>query len=428
MVKFGLTFISLSLLTNLLLLGSGCSSPTPKVTSEDPPNPSTVTKRTKRKHEKALPPTPVLGFKSAEIPSSVKKLWTQKLDGLITDLSVAESGKAILVATAPDRENDPSATLYHLDYFSPKGKLIWSHPSKTALKSASLSPDGSLVVFETYENQIFGMSGRGEVLWSIEGNCKPIPIAWQKRVLCYHDDDPEPGTAFDVYTWEGKKILSYPIANDILLLKMSEDKRNMVIALTEGEIVLFGSDFRPKWQKKVPGEIIDIAVSSSSEPRVAALFVVGKKVEGKQKLVYFDALGKKVSEGVPANHAEQIEISPDGASFAAYGNSENGQYLGFFTPDGKELSEKWKRGDSKQADYSSAVNLNQNTVILGFEQLDETGRHSHMLGFDFSGDLKWNIPLVTEEGAYNYAHALSLDQLLAVGTDDNKLNAYRLNQ
>lgn len=203
------------------------------------------------------------------------------------------------------------------------------------------------------------------------------------------------------------------------------------MALTGGEIVLLDRQLKTVWKKKVAGEILDIAVSSGPAPAVAALFDTRK--DG-QKWARLDNKGVTRSEGSPVAHAEQIELSAAGDAVLVYGNSSAGQKLSLFPAQpaskaGKKTQAQWTTGDSRYADYTSSmiVSDHKSSVILGFEDIHDGERRSHLIGLDFEGRMKWDIPLDTEEGAYFYAHSFSSERaFLVVGTDDSTLQGFRI--
>lgn len=372
-----------------------------------------------------------MNFVLSDSPVDVRKLWTQQIPGLMTDLSVARDGSALLVATIPNPEavSGPQETGRALTRFDRRGKKVWRIELKGVLKSLALTDDGKLALVSTYDGELLAIDARGKTVWRAEGACKPISLG--TRFLCYHDDDAEPEVAFDVFDAEGRKILFYPITRDILALKVSDDQRNVAIALEGGQIVLFGSDFRSLWQRQVKGEVLDIAVSGGDLPRVAALYnTVPDSRRPPQALAVFDDQGRLLGEATTLVRTGQIEAVPASEGFATYGNSNQGQSVVYYAIQegpAPTLVEKWRRGDPRAADYTSSLITTQDLVILGFEEAVPGARHSHLIAFDPEGALKWNLPLITQDGAYLYAHGFApKPSLLVVGTDDGFLSAFRL--
>ncbi|MGZ3698151.1 MAG: outer membrane protein assembly factor BamB family protein [Bdellovibrionota bacterium] len=382
-------------------------------------------------------PTPRvhLSFDFHQKAQPVRRVGGSRMPGAISDLEMSDGGKAILVATAPDHDIAGSADKYLLTRVKPDGKIAWRKVLKGQVKSQTISADGSLIVVTDYENHVTAYNAGGHRLWSAEGTCKPIVFNQQRKVLCYHDDDAEPDVAFDIFDFQGKVVSSFPIQDDILSLKISEDQHNIAFALAGGVAILAGPDFKQIWMKKLGGEILDISVSPGGTPKVAVLYHVPS---GEQKIALLGADGTMFAEGVPAAHAQQIELSPDGSMIFAYGNGVEGQYLGAFEVPATgavpaappaALKEKWMHGLAQAADYSSSIIAGKDFVLMGLEDIGEDDRDSHLVGFDFAGNLRWNIIVKSDEGAYLYSQGFSEDRaLLAVGSDDGTLNLYHLTQ
>jgi hypothetical protein len=387
-------------------------------------------------------------------PSSfeARKLWTREVPGLMTDLSVSRDGSAILMATVPNPEagSGPRETGHGLTRYDRSGKKVWRIELKGVVKSLALTDDGKLALVSTYNSELLAIDARGRIAWKADGMCKPVPMG--KRFLCYHDDDAEPGVAFDVFTAGGRKILVYPITRDVLALKVSDDERNVAIALEGGQVILFDRELRSLWQRQVGGEVIDLAVSAGQHPRVGVLYnpgspsasegeaATGGGIGAGQGIAFFDDRGEMIGQASPRAHSGQIETLSGGTGFATFGNSHQGQTVAYYeipamaqpAPAGSApapIPEKWRRAYPRPADYTPSLITTRDLVIVGFEESVPGERKSHLLAFDPEGALKWNIPLVTQDGAYLYAHEFApKPSLLAVGTDDGFLSVYRLSE
>lgn len=380
-----------------------------------------------------------LTFEKSEKSAEIKKLWTQRVQGAMTDLSVARGGSAIVVATTPDPDVVLPSNRPLLYRFNAKGKVSWQKEIKTRARSIAISQDGSMVIAVTYNEEMNAFASSGKHLWKAQAMCQPNILSKSKKILCYHDDDAEPQIAFDIYDWKGKKTFSFPITKDILALKVSRDERNIALALTQGEVLLVGPDFKTVWDKKVEGEILDLAVSSGEDPRVAVVYDQDlKSPEKGQRLAVFDANGVLRGQAEIEKHLEKIDIAPLGGAVILYGNNPTGQKLAFYalpekfpvsSDDEIKLEQTWHRGDPRPADFSSQLVVTSRFIVLGYEDNSSGVRHSHLLGFEHNGKLKWNLPLVTEEGAYLYAHGLTEDGgLLVAGTDDGFLSAFKVSE
>lgn len=259
--------------------------------------------------------------------------------------------------------------------------------------------------------------------------CRAIPLDSQKKILCYHDDDARPGVAFDVFDWEGKNIFSFPVQGDVLSLKVSSDQTRILLGLTQGRVILLNVDdeFKKIWEAKLDGEIVDFAISESSPENKSERIVVlttGKKGQWVHTLDHEGHLTRKVRTPAAWN---QVEITPDGTRISGYGNGPGGQSLWMLTSE--DLKQQWQRTDPRYADYSSTMTSFNDMTLIGFEEVSPKTRHSHLLAFNPNGEIRWNLPLITEEGAYLYTRAFSpSSSMLVVGTDDAVLSGYRIEQ
>ena len=370
---------------------------------------------------------PALSFEVEESAHHIERLWTKRVGGVITDLSVSRNGQNIVIATSPNPDVPGGGEHHTMAKFTRDGHMVWRKPLKVPVRAQSISGDGSLIVASTYDDRITGYNAAGKPVWAVNGLCKPILLERIRKIVCYHDDDAESSIAFDVFGWNGQKILSYPIPDlDILALKISEDDRNLAIALTGGHVLLFDPDYKIVWDKKVSGEISDVSVSSGKTPEVAVLYTSGTR----EKISVLDAGGTVVTLGEPHAHVEQIEISPTASDVFTFGNGPQGQYLALYPllpgAPPSVLKTKWERLEPRRSDYSSSIIVSQDRIIVGIEDLVDTDRHTHLLGFDFDGNQKWSIPVIVEEGVYLYEQDFASENpLLAITTDDGVLSVFK---
>ena len=370
-------------------------------------------------------------------PRPFSKLWSVKLGGYIADLNAARNGSAILVATVPDRENGTSIKKPQLLLIDSEGKKKWTREAGT-IRTQTLSQDGNLAAVSTYDDRVIAIDDKGNEMWAIDATCRPIILSKAHKIVCYHDEDVESDVAFDVLDWSGKKTLSYPIAEnslDILALKVSADERWVAMGFTQGEVSMAGaeSQFKTKWKKKLPGEIVDLAVSPGAQPVTAVLLDTARK----QKVVLLDFAGKVVSETPLKSHVEQIELSDDARSVIIYGTQPEAQLVTLFqvpgTLSGKAhpLKASWTQNPSPRADYAASAVLKNGELAIAFDDIQDPVRHSHVQVFDVTGNapgaLKWDVSVTTptQDGAFLYLFDFA-QPLLVVGMDDGRLNAYRL--
>ncbi len=380
-------------------------------------------------------------------------LWTKRMKGAISGLALSRSGKQILVATHPDGDIPGTARTSLLSLWSTQGKLLWEQRTGFPIKDFAISAGGELIVLTTYEDELIGLDSRGRRIWKTSGLCKPYVIQDPKRVLCYHDDDSEPQTAFDILDWRGQPLGQFPIQGDVVAFKLSESQKNLAIGLTGGEVVLLGQDFKPLWQKKIDGEVIDLAVSNSTSvadakasvpalapaplvsPSVSSVPVFGEpfkvavlvRTEKKtQKLIFFNEKGEFIGEFAPSFSAEQLELSPSGGFAYFYGNSSAGQWVSGVSS--KDLKELWRQGESSYSRYSGSINLSPGLVWMGVERSIEkpVNRESRVVVFDEAGKKVYDLPLPKDDTAYIFSHRISMvPNWFVVGTDDAKLSVYR---
>lgn len=365
-------------------------------------------------------------------PSKVRKLWSRKLRGYVSDLNVSADGKAVLAATLPDYDREGGTRKNLVHYLSSRGKEVWKKEVSTQVKSQAISRDGKLVLVATHDDEIQAFSAGGKRLWSIEAGCSPLLLDALQKMICYHDDDAEPGVAFDVYDLKGKLLSSYPIQDDALALKASPDGRSLAIALNHGQVVFFGSDLKVKWQAKVSGEIADLDLSAGENPRVAVLYSVRS---GEQKLSLIDSRGQQIADVAVGGHLDQVVWGSDAGVVFGYGNGESGQYVSGFSPIGPDLRELWRKGAQRNAHYTPVVSSfpekTGTQVILGFEQVSDSSRQSYILSLASSGAANWAFPvaesLKSEEGSYLYLESGAPEAgILAVATDEGSLGLYRI--
>jgi hypothetical protein len=380
-------------------------------------------------------------------PVTARKLWTRKSPGLLTDLNISRDGSTVLVATVPDRDSVEIGANRSRNFaaiFSSAGKSLAQIEMPAQIKSQTISADGSLSIIATYDDAIRGYDRSGKKVWEHEGICKPIALSSLKKILCFHDDDSDPELAFEVLDWSGNKVGAYPVKLDSLMIKVSQNEKYFVVGLNHGKILLFDSIFKLVWQKSVDGELTDLAISSSEsgQPTIAALYNVKKTKRKHKKPSKSPQMGEISSEQKVAlfnngkspvllpihSRLDELDLSADGKALFGYGNDADGQVIVRISED-KESKDvlAWKRGDPKPAEYSSQLLSSQDWVWIGFEDMNSTSRHSHVLGFDNDGGVKTNITVPSEEGSYLYAYSYAdRAHILAVGSDDGRLSLFEV--
>jgi hypothetical protein len=384
-----------------VLLGSCSSTPTPKPVS----------------HPMSFPPA----VKRIE----AQKLWTRKVPGLVTDLNLSQDGSTVLIATVPDHDSlDPNASRngHYAVMYSAAGKVLTKIEMPAQIKSQALSPDGALAVVATYDDKLRGYDRTGKMLWESDASCKPFFVNGKQgeRILCFHDDDAEPELGFEVFDLQGNRLSDFPIKDDALTLKMAPDNQSFILALTHGKVMVFDSEFKATVEKKVSGEIVDVALTSGAKPAFAILY--NKKKSSDQKLAYF---GKKNFDFTMPEHADQIEMgdADDSSTIFSYSNGNSGQMLMRL---GQKPAVTWKHSAKSLAEYSSQVVVSSETVWVGFQDQTPSSEHSHVLGFDFAGGLQTDIEVPAEEGAFLYTFGVApRAHLIVVAADDGQLSLFK---
>lgn len=367
-------------------------------------------------------PTPEskVPFEKAKQELEVDRLWKEEFPGPITDIALADQAGLVLASSIPDVE---AGGKYLLTLLNRKGKKLFQNVVKSPVKSLAMARDGSLIAVNHHESGLVAYDPEGKELWTAEGACRPIFMNVAREILCYHDDDTKPSYAFDIYDLTGKRTFRFPIKQDILALKISSDEQWVVLALTGGRVVLLNNKYKVVREYKLKGEVLDVAVSSGNEPRVASLSMV---VNQGQLISVFDQDGKLRGTAKPTAHVEQVELLPSGQLLSVYGNSPKGQFIAQYST--HDLTLTWQKQDQRYADYSLSIQLGVDKILMGFEDLQSKSRNSKLLVLDLDGRLRADIPLQTAEGAYLYSFSYSPDaSLIAVGTDDKQLQLYEMN-
>jgi hypothetical protein len=354
---------------------------------------------------------------------SAQKLWMKRVPGLVTDLNLSQDGSTVLVSTIPDRDSlDAGAAKnqHNLIFYSGDGKILAKVEMPAQIKSQTLSADGSFAVIANYDDKLRAYDRTGKELWEVDASCKPFLMNPIHRILCFHDDDAEPELGFEVFDEQGKRLSDYAIKNDALTLKLAPDEKSFILALTHGKVMVFNSDFKPVFQSKVSGEIVDVALESGGEDKPSIAVLYNPKKSATQKLAFF---GEKKFEVVVPEHADQVEIGHDGndGSAFSYGNHPVQMLMHL----SEKPAEMWKRSTRSSAEYSSQVVATPGLIWVGFQDQTPVSEHSHVLGFDPKGGLRTDIEVPAEEGSFLYSFSVSAKaHLIAIAADDGQLSLF----
>ena len=409
------------------------------------------------------------GIKSASLlqnPVQPELLWSQSTLGLAYSLSIATQEATekkflaqgpfegrILISSVSDPEKISTPPTQkpppQLSFFNLQGHLLWSLPMTFPVKSQALSQDGSLIVVSTPIDTLVGIDALGKILWNVKANCKPILLEKTKKILCVHDDDTVPEIIFDVFDWAGKKTISYKRPEDFIAAKISSSEDFIVIALSAGKVLLFDAQLKLLWEKVFEGEVIDVAISSTSLPWIGVMTRPLAHLQNQISLL--SSKGETVRSVFTTRQVLQIELDPDGTALVHYENNQQGQRMTALSI--PQLSPIWTHGNPVQAPFSSNVLLkkkfvslplnekNQNLTLTGaitsFENFGflrpglkkQSDPKTEILALQLDGKPLWEITLPFKLGTYCYRFALDLlSEFLGVIKDDGSLSLYRLHQ
>ena len=346
------------------------------------------------------------------------RAWTRATRGLVVDLAVAKDGSTVLASTVPDYDSDGGTKKHQILSYTHTGKLNFLKIPKAPVKAQALSNDGSLAFVSTYDDKLSAYGPKGRLLWQVPAICKPVPLNRLKQVICYHDDDAEPGIAFEVLDWRtGQRLSTFPIQGDVLALKVSPDERSLAISLSGGWLEFFSADLKLLWKEKLPAEVLDFSISSGDSPQVAVLTADGK-------LSLLGSRGALVAITLPSVHVEQLQILPDGAAILAYGNGKPGQAVVGFHLEAGRIQERWVIRDPLASQYNAPLLAAGGSAAVRFENSGGKASDGKVLEFDQNAHVHWSLPLKFGEGHALYD--LAPGRLLVLATEDGSLAAFRL--
>lgn len=354
---------------------------------------------------------------------ALRSLTEKKFQGNLGDIAISNLTGYTLVSSIPDLEQGGKHTLTLLD---DSGRVQFQQTQSAPIRNIAISDDGNFIITEQYEAGLKGLNQKGEEIWKTEVNCQPKILNTIQHFVCVHDDDTKPAIAFDIYTFKGQKILTFPSKADILQLKVSADEKWIAIALIGGVVQLISVDpslkFEVKNEYKVTGEILDVSISNGVNPVIA---VLSTSIKTGQLVSFFGTGNSKTTSLLPQSHVEQVELNSNGDKVFLYGNSPKGQNLLAYSTLNSTLI--WSKKEPRFADYSLKIDVTDSMVILGIEDEVEGGRRSRVLLLDHEGSKLAEIPIQTNEGAYLYHFNYSRQKsILAVGSDDKMLRLFSI--
>ena len=379
-----------------------------------------------------------------------KQSWKWKAPGLISDFSMAAGSGVVLLSTIRDGDSSESSERNgrYLVALDREGRQKFKKNLAAQTRVQSIRSDGRLAYVSNYEHRLEAIESNGNVRWATQASCRPVPLEAPRSLLCVEDDAAVPGVVFRVFDDEdGHLIHEFGGVTDrkseALAFRKTLDGRFFVVGMTGGDIALFrsgraedGSAFvRKLWERRVEGEITDVALAGSDSarkllpgeaPEVSVLHWEGSA----QKVSFFERTGLLHSSHTLAESgpAQQLEISATADRIWLQGNGAKGQFLTLLR---RESSRGWapaiRRHFPRAAEYSIPLIPVRSGAVAGVEENVAGRRRNHLVGLDLEGALLWRMPVQSSEGAYLYGQGIAPDgTLVAVATDDGVVAAYQL--
>jgi outer membrane protein assembly factor BamB len=399
-----------------------------------------------------------LGRNGAAVGEKIARLgeprqsWKWKAPGLISDFSMAASNGMVLLSTIRDGDSqEPSERNgRYLVVLDRDGNQKFKKPLSAQTRVQAIRSDGRLAYVSNYEHRLEAIESNGNVRWTTQASCRPVPLDLPRSLLCVEDDAAVPGVVFRVFDdHDGRLLHEFSGVPDrkseALAYRKTLDGRFFVVGMTGGDIALFragrsedGSGFvRKLWERRVEGEITDVALAGSDAarkllpgeaPEVSVLYWEGSV----QKVALFERTGLLHSSHTltEAGPSQQIEISAAADRIWLQGNGPKGQFLTLLR---RESSRGWvpaiRRHFPRAAEYSIPLIPVRKGAVAGVEENVAGRRKNHLVGLDLEGELLWRMPVHSSEGAYLYGQGIAPDgTLVAVATDDGLVSAYRFGQ
>lgn len=344
-----------------------------------------------------------------------KPTWSQELPGLITEVQMAPNGDVVL-STRPENGRGVHAIFR----YAKTGKLRWKARFKNLVRMLTLSLDGERVLYNAYQDELGVLDARGKPLWKRQALCRPYALP-ENRVLCYQDDDDQPGLAFTVWSADGEKIGTKEAKADAVVIAFPPEHAQVALGYAGGKIELLDTVSRVTlWEKTVEGEVVDLSLSENSE-RLAVLYTDLKK---QKKLTVFNREGKSLGDFSFNFAAEQLVFAPGARVLLAAdpgGASPRFQALNVEA----QPTSLWERESRRPAEYSVGARTYALgwLAYLGVEGLPgKLTREAEVAALNASpaGEAQWRARIPVPAGGYLYAfdgHATATGGYLAIATD-----------
>ena len=357
-------------------------------------------------------------------PNHATLAWRAKLDGFVGDLDLSEDENRILVSTVTDPQT--AAGKFATILYTASGSVVWKVDHGKRVRAQSVASDGSVAAITDYDNRLKLFGPKGEVLFDVEAGCKPwvIGSAAQAQVFCFHDDDHTPGISVEVFDAKGERIFSDKNKQDLLAYAVSPSG-GMAMAFDGGQLKVFKPGLQLAFDKKVDGEVLDLALIDRKEGLgIAALTWIPKK--GQQVSIFSEA-GKAIQKTMPMFHLQQLDWDVVSGAVVGFGNGTEGQSLVIWND---ELKELWSRNVKRASDYLPKPVAAGGTLTAGVFDFNPGVSVGEIASYSLDpttvGQILWNIPLVNEDQAYLFGSSHTRKpKLIAVAWDDGRIGAYK---
>lgn len=320
--------------------------------------------------------------------------------------------------------------------FRSDGSVQWKQPLRAMVRVKAISRSGDRVVANTFDEQIVAWNKDGHVEWSQPGHCEPVIFEADKQILCLHDDDSDPKTAYRVFDWSGKPVTSVPASAEALhfVVDAEDSKRGVTVASAGGGVTHFEKN-TVAWTSKISGEVVRM-VGDNELTWILELRKISSRAR-KQVLSVLDGKGRRCGERELDSYSEQLERGAVPMSVVVYGNNPKGQSLSefrvTFKSDGNcDIQPGFKHSDPYFADFSPKLISVGGRVLAGFTPSSVVTRveglpDSHLWSLDQAGKIQSEILVPTQDGSY-LTTAAKIDGAIWVwvGSDLSKLSLYKI--
>jgi hypothetical protein len=312
-------------------------------------------------------------------------------------------------------------------WLTAEGEVVFEVVLNAPARQLAIAPSGEFGIVRDFEGKWTAYQNTGTVLWKIQASCKPVILSTRPEIICFHDDDPYPKFAFEVFSFQGQRLAAVLAKQDLTAFRLSASENHVLLAETGGRVRVFASNYKLVRSFQSAGEVLDLAYADlSAEPVLGTLAL--SRPEG-QVLELFsgsiakgEALVKRVQ--LPA-HCEQLEFVDSGKLVNLYGNSPKGQFLIQYST--FDLGMNWQRLSPHYADYSVPIEVKDDWILVGFEERPGAKQTASLAFLDLDGRLRARVPLDSNPLAYMYQFAYSKDKkLIAVATDDQKIAVFEM--